>query len=188
MILEKTASTVRKMNDDKKRKSSFETTDLKGYLEHGESTGAEQDNLSINTGFETLIEERLTKLENYVEHMKAEAEKSKKEITKLTVKLDQFNKRAESTWQSANAFILLHDSKMEDFCGQLATYTCQKMRTMHRLIAEKQAEMAASLERMDTKLLACWFVTDKKVDLLWTTEEERKQHASTTTSRGDDDK
>ena len=130
---------------------------------------------SIETGMDLGVSEKLQLLENKVETLEEERKLLIKDIAMLTKKIEDCQEEQSHAWECRNKFIGLHNEKLETYIANLQAYTCEKLHGIHTAIAEKHLNIVKKLETTEKALRGCWFVTDKKVDLLWQKEDERRE-------------
>ena len=119
---------------------------------------------SIETGAGMEILERIELLEEQMENVRSDVRIARLECEEQKDRLNRHLKVTRQFWEKTNKeFLSYHKKKMNEAIERLTTYSVEKMKGIHRMIAEKQASLADSVAAMETALRDCWFVTDAKV-------------------------
>ena len=140
---------------------------------------------SIETGSDMKIIERIELLEFQMESVRSDLRIARLERDEHKEKLDRHLTGTRLFWDKTNKeLVSYHRNKLHDAIEKLATYSVEKMKGIHTLIAKKQASLADRLSKTENALRDCWFITDMKVTKLLEKEEEQKGEVNT---KDDDD-
>jgi hypothetical protein len=133
------------------------------------------ESFSIETGMDLGVAEQVELLEKRVEFLEQERQLMIKEVAKLSKNIKACREEQSHAWECRNKFIGLHNEKLETYIARMQSYTVEKIQGIHNMIAGRQAAINERLDKTEKAWRGCWFVTDKKVDVLWQKEEERKE-------------
>ena len=141
----------------------------------GYHEAASDADFSIETGMDLAVAEKVELLEKRVSYLEDERKVMFDDIGILTNRIKACKEEQEHAWECRNKFIGLHNEKLETYIAKLQSFTCEKLQAIHNMIAGRQAAINEKLDKTEKSLRGCWWVTDKKLDVLWQKEEERRE-------------